>query len=107
MNKKYNLCYGRCIYNFFIDLECSIEVIAYSEPAFVHNIAYENIVSELYQNSNKLSDSDEENNALEKIIEPIQYGILEKSYNKHSKSCILDTIEACNHYRIKYGGNMN
>ena len=107
MNKKYNLCYGRFIYNFINDPECSIEIIAYKEPSFVHKVAYENIVSELFQSSNKLSESDEENNALKKIIANVQFGLLEKSYNKQSKSFVFDTIEECNHYRIKYGGKMN
>ena len=29
--------------------ECSIEIIAYKEPSFVHKVAYENIVSEFFQ----------------------------------------------------------
>ena len=107
LNKIYNLCYGRFIYNFINGPDCSIENIAYEEPSFVHKVAYENIVSELFQNTNKLSDSDEENNALKKIIANVQFGLLEKSYNKQSKSFVFDTIEECNHYRIKYGGKMN
>ena len=61
----------------------------------------------MFQNTNKLSDSDEENNALKKIIANVQFGLFEKSYNKQSKSFVFDTIEECNHYRIKYGGKMN
>ena len=95
------------INNFINDPECSIEVLAYKQPSFVHKVAYENIVSELFQSSNKLSESDEENNALKKIIAHVQFGLLEKSYNKQSKSFVFDTIEECNHYRIKYGGKMN
>ena len=53
LNKKYNLCYGRFIYNFINDPECSIEVIAYKEPSFVLKVAYENDVSELVQNIKK------------------------------------------------------
>ena len=75
------------------DLECSIEIIAYKEPAFVHKVAYEDIVSELYNSTNKISDSDEENNALKKIIANVQFGLLEKSYNKLSKSFVFDTTE--------------
>ena len=45
-------------------------------------------VSALY-NYTKLSDSDEENNALKKIIANVQFGLLEKSYNKQSKSFVL------------------
>ena len=80
MNKTYDLCYGRFIYNFINDPECSIEAIAYKEPSFVHKVAYENIVSELCQNTNKLSDSDEEINAFKKIIANIPYGLLEQSF---------------------------
>ena len=57
-------------------------------------------MSALY-NYTKLSDSDEENNALKKIIANVQFGLLERSYNKPSKSFVSDTIEECNHYRIK------
>jgi hypothetical protein len=52
-------------------------------------------------------DSDEEDNALKTIITIIQYGLLEKSFNKQSKDFVFDTIEECNHYRIKYGRKMN
>ena len=54
------MCYVRFIYNFINGPECSIEIIAYKEPAFVHKVAYENIVSEVVQNTNKLSGSDDE-----------------------------------------------
>ena len=106
LNKKYNLCYGRFIYNFINDPECSIEIIAYKEPSFVHKVAYENIVPELFQNTNNmLSDSDEENNALKNIIANIQYGLLlEKKVINNLKALCFDTIEDCNHYRMKYGG---
>ena len=106
MNKKYNICYGRFINSFINDPECSIEIIAYKEPSFIHTATYADIVSELYHDT-KLSDSDEENNALKKIIANVQFGLLEKSYNKQSKSFGFDTIEECNHYRIKYGGRIN
>ena len=88
LNKKYNICYGRCIINFINDPECDIEIVAYKEPSFVHNVAYKNAVSALY-NYTKLSDSDEENNALNKIIANVQFGLLEKSYNKQSKSFVF------------------
>ena len=52
-------------------------------------------------------DSDDENNALNKIIANRQYGLLEKSQNNKSKGFDFDTIEECNHYRIKYGGKVN
>ena len=65
LNKKYNICYGRFITNFINDPECDIEIVAYKEPSFVHSVAYKNAVSALY-NYTKLSDSDEENNALKK-----------------------------------------
>ena len=107
MNKNYNLCYGRFVYNFINDPECSIEMITYKEQSFVQKVAYENIVSWLYHCTNKLSDSDEENNALKKIIANVQFGLLEKIYIKQSKSFVVDTIEECNHYRIEYDGRMN
>ena len=90
---------GVCITNFINDPECDVEIVAYKEPSFVHNVAYKNAVSALY-NYTKLSDSDEENNALKKIIANAQFGLLEKSYNKQSKSFVFETIEECNHYRI-------
>ena len=40
--------------------ECSIEIIADKEPSTVRTVAYEDIVSELYKSTNKISDSDEE-----------------------------------------------
>jgi hypothetical protein len=45
-------------------------------------------VSTLY-NYTKLSDSYEENNALKNIIANVQFGLLEKSYNKQSKSFVF------------------
>ncbi|MFM7985446.1 MAG: hypothetical protein ACKPKO_39640, partial [Candidatus Fonsibacter sp.] len=87
--------------------DCKMEIVSYKEPSFVHLVSYESIVSELYHYIHNLSDSDEEHNALKNCIAHVQFGLLEKSYNKQSKSFVFDTIEECNHYRIKYGGRVN
>ena len=44
------------------------------------------------------------NNALKNIIANVQFGLIEKSYNKPT-SFVFDTSTECNHYRIKYGGS--
>jgi hypothetical protein len=101
MNRTYNLCYGKYL-KFYYD---EVEIIAVKAPSFIRKIDCNAIVDELYKTN--ISDDKEEDKYIKKIIGNINFGLLEKSWNKKVKSHVFNTIEECKFYQIKYGGSIS
>ena len=71
-NKVYNLVYGKFL-NHFKD----VEILAFKEPSSIKKVDYKKIVEDLYNFS--ISENNEEDIYIKKLIANINYGLLEKS----------------------------
>jgi hypothetical protein len=101
-NKKFNLCYG-----YFLNKLKSknIKIIAYKQPSFIKDVNYKSIIDDLYKT--EISQNQEEDKYIKKLISNVNSGLLEKSYNKKQNCFIYDTIEEARSYQIQYGGHLN
>jgi hypothetical protein len=112
LNKTYNLCFGMHLCK--LNLErmkknpaVAFEIVAYKEPSQIIDVDFQKIVGALFHCYNKISDDEEENATLKKLIANVNYGLLEKSQNTRAKSVVFNSIKEAKHFQVKYGGTLN
>ena len=97
LNKTYNLCYG-----LFLKELKNITIISYKEPSNLKEVNYDKIIEELY--NEHISDDKDIDTYIKKLIGNVNFGLLEKSYNKSVCSNIYDSLEEATLYQSKLGG---
>ena len=98
LNKTYNLCYG-----LFLKELKNITIISYKEPSNLKEVNYDKIIEELY--NEHISDDKDIDTYIKKLIGNVNFGLLEKSYNKSVCSHIYDSLEEATSNQSKYGGH--
>ena len=68
-------------------------------------VDYKDIVNNLWKTT--ISTDPDEDKILKKQIANTNFGMLEKSFNKTSKSCIFDAYGVAKYYQSIYGGTIN
>ena len=101
LNKTYNLCYGLFLKQ--VINTNNINIISYKEPSNLKDVNYDNIIEELY-NENISDDKNIDIYIHQKLIGNVNFGLLEKSYNKIVDSHIYDSLEEATLYQSKLGG---
>jgi hypothetical protein len=62
------------------NIKNDITIMAVKKPSYIKKVDYKQIVDDLY--NSKISDNTEEDKYIKKIIPNINFGLLEKSWNK-------------------------
>ena len=97
LNKTYNLCYG-----LFLKQLKNVNIISYKEPSNLKEVNYDKIIEELY--NDHISDDKDIDIYIKKLIGNVNFGLLEKSYNKCVDSHIYDSLEEATLFQSKLGG---
>ena len=92
--KTYSLCFGMFLQRFLGE----VEVLAFKKPSFVKPVNYKKVVVDLYES--KISQDDDEDKELKKLIANVNIGMLEKGTNKATKSYIFHTLEEAKQKQI-------
>ena len=98
-NKTINLCYG-----LFLKKEDQPFIIAVKEPSNYRKVSYDKIAEEVW--ATKISDDEAEDTQIKKTICNTQFGMLEKSFNKNTKSSIHTNYGVAKHNQAIYGGTI-
>jgi hypothetical protein len=111
LNKTYNLCYGKFLS--YLRLEkntgksaMDFEIVAFKEPSHVIEVNFKKPVLDLFNYSTKISEDQDENAMLKKLIANVNYGLLEKSQNTKTKSVVFNSAKEAKHFQVKYGGTL-
>ena len=100
-NKKFNLVYGMFLKRLE---EKTFKIHYHKQPSHIHEVDYENIVSELW--NTKISDKPKQDAKIKKTIANVNFGLLEKSTNKKQKSISFNSLEEALYYRNIYEGRV-
>ena len=100
-NKNICLVYGK----FFKEFINDVDIIYYKEPSFIFDCDYRSIIDDLY--NEKISDDDEEDKQIKKMIANVNFGLMEKTYNKSQQSMVFRNLHEAQYYQGKYGGRLN
>jgi thymidine kinase len=95
-----SLCYGKYLKHFD-----DVKIVAFNDPSFVKPVNFKKIVDKLYKAT--ISEDDDENVNLMKLIANVNIGMLEKNQNKKTKSFIYDTLEEARQKQQEYGGKIS
>jgi hypothetical protein len=98
--KTYSLCYGKYLKHFD-----GVEIVAYNDPSFIKPVNFKAVVDNLYNAT--ISEDDDENISLMKLIANVNIGMLEKNNNKKTKSFVYDTLEEAKQKQKEYGGKIS
>ena len=82
-----------------------VEILYYKDPSFIKKVKYSDIVKKLYDT--QISDKEEEDKCLKKLVANVNCGLLEKGVNKAQKYAVFDTFEEAKHYQAEYGGKIS
>jgi hypothetical protein len=105
-NKKYNLIYGKLLKQ-ITDTRIlkNIKVLYYKTPSQVHNVDYEELFNEL--KGMTISDIEEEDKYLKKLIVNVLIGLLEKGGATDQKSLVFKNLAEAINYQSEYGGKLH
>ena len=105
-NKKYNLIYGKLLKQ-ITDTRIlkNKKVLYYKTPSQVHNVDYEELFNEL--KGMTISDIEEEDKYLKKLIVNVLIGLLEKGGATDQKSLVFRNLAEAINYQSEYGGKLH
>ena len=103
MNKKYEIKYG-CILKQVID-DVDIDILYFKTPSQVHQCNHQEIIDELWEMT--ISENDEENKYIKKLIANVNFGLLEKSGATDQKSILFRNLGEALDYQAEYGGKLH
>ena len=83
------------------------EILAFKESSHVIEVNFKKPVLDLFHYSTKISEDQDENNTLKKLIANVNYGLLEKSQNTKTKSVVFNSTKEAKHFQVKYGGTLS
>ena len=83
--------------------EKTFNIHYYKQPSHIHEVDYENIVSELW--NTKISDKPKQDAKIKKTIANVNFGLLEKS-TKKQKPISFNSLEEALYYRNIYEGRV-
>ena len=79
-----------------------LNTLCFKQPSFIHKVDHKNIVIELW-NTN-ISEDNEEDKCIKKLIANVNYGLLEKGGATDQKSTVCKNLKEALNYQAEYGG---
>jgi len=81
------------------------KIVAYKQPSFIKQVDYKKLVDELY--STRISEDDDHDVYIKKLIANVNIGLLEKSFNRKSAGYLFQDLDEAKYYQAQYGGNVH
>ena len=104
-NKKYCLIYGVFLKQLDNMTREQINILYFKQPSFIHKVEHTNIVNELW-NTN-ISEDNEEDKCIKKLVANVNYGLLEKGGATDQKSTVFKNLKEALNYQAEYGGKIH
>ena len=101
LNKEYCLLYGIFLQQISL---MNIDILYFKEPSQIHKCNYTELTKELW--NNKISDDDDEDKQIKKLIANVNYGLLEKGGSTDQKSIPFKDLKEAVDYQTEYGGRL-
>ena len=79
-----------------------MSIVAFKQPSFIKQVDYAKLVDELYES--KISEDEQQDVYIKKLIANVNIGLLEKGYNRKSVGYLFHDYEECKYYQAQYGG---
>jgi len=83
-------------------LQEGMDIVAFKQPSFIKQVDYAKLVDELYES--KISDDEQQDVYIKKLIANVNIGLLEKGFNRKSVGYLFHDYEECKYYQAQYGG---
>ena len=93
--QSHNLVYGKF-------LKERMHIVAFKQPSFIKEVDYATLVKELYET--RISDKDEHDVYIKKLVANVSIGLLEKCHNRKSSGHLFHNYDECKFYQAQYGG---
>ena len=104
-HKQYCLLYGVFLKQLDNRTRERINISYVKQPSFIHKVDNKNIVNELW-NTN-ISEDNEEDKRIKKLIAHVNYGLLEKGGATDQKSTVFKNLKEAISYQTEYGGKIH
>ena len=82
-----------------------INILCFKQPSFIHKVDYKHIVNELWNTT--ISEDNEEDKCIKKLIANVNYGLLEKGGATDQKSTVFKNLKEALNYQAEYGGKIH
>lgn len=106
LNKKRCLIYGLFLKELMKHNQSSnINILYYKIPSQIHKVNYQNIINDLWQMT--ISDDNEEDEHIKKLIANVNFGLLEKGGATSQKSIVFKNIDEALENQAVYGGKLH
>jgi len=79
-----------------------MQIVAFKQPSFIKKVDYASMISELYEST--ISDDEQQNIYIKKLIANVNIGLLEKCRNKKSNGYLFQDYNECKFYQAQHGG---
>ena len=105
-NKEPNLITGEILKDLPERVSQRIQILAYKEPSFFHNVDYKDFVHELWNTVIDEADKDEDK-FIKKLIANVNFGLLEKGGATAQRSMVFKSLKDAMSHRTEYGGKIH
>ncbi len=82
-----------------------MQPIAVKQPSFNKKVDYAKLVDELYET--KVSDDEQQDVRIKKLIANVNIGLLEKCFSKKSVGYLFQSYDECKFYQAQHGGTIH
>ena len=96
--QSHSLIYGKFITE-------GMSIVAYKQPSFIKKVDYKKLVDELYET--KISDDEQHDAYIKKLIANVNIGLLEKGQNRKSVGYLFQDLAECKYHQAQYGGTIH
>jgi hypothetical protein len=96
--QTHNLVYGKFLTE-------GLQPLAFKQPSFIKKVDYANLVKELYET--KISDNDDHDVYIKKLVANVNIGLLEKCFNRKSVGYLFFNYDECKFYQAQHGGTIH
>ena len=99
--KTYTLIYGK----FLKQLPKQCKILYFKQPSRIYDTKYKEIIKNLWKAD--ISDKYADDAKIKKLIANVNFGLLEKTTNKATRSYAFDTLREAIYYQNTIGGTIN
>ena len=100
-NKTYTLIYGK----FLKQLPKQCKILYFKQPSRIYDTKYKEIIKNLWKAD--ISDKYADDTKIKKLIANVNFGLLEKTTNKATRSYAFDSLREALYYQNTIGGTIN
>ena len=94
-SQSHSLLYGK-----YLPADAIIQAV--KTPSFIKKVDYEKAINDLY--ATPISNDEDQDAFIKKLIANVNIGLLEKSFNKRSKGYLFQDLAECQYYQSRLGG---